>query len=77
VLRSPVRDDMLQMVQMPALVMHGAADTLIDPSAGRHTADCLSNARYIEIDGLGHDLPPGMWARLVDEVTAFVKASSP
>ncbi|WP_395154911.1 alpha/beta fold hydrolase [Ilumatobacter sp.] len=77
VLRSPVRDDMLQTVQVPALVMHGAADTLIDPSAGRHTADCLANARYVEIDGLGHDLPPGMWARLVDEVAAFVTTPSP
>jgi pimeloyl-ACP methyl ester carboxylesterase/phosphoglycolate phosphatase-like HAD superfamily hydrolase len=76
VLRSPVRDDLLQMVQVPALVMHGSADTLIDPSAGRHTADCLANACFLEIDGLGHDLPPGMWARLVAEVAAFVATPS-
>lgn len=77
VLRSPVRDDMLQVLQVPALVLHDAADTVIDPSAGRHTADCLANVRYVEIDGLGHDLPPGMWARLVDEVAAFVTTPSP
>jgi pimeloyl-ACP methyl ester carboxylesterase len=77
VLRSPVRNDMLQMVQVPALVMHGSADTLIDPSAGRHTASCLANARFLEIDGLGHDLPPGMWALLVAEVTGFVATHSP
>jgi pimeloyl-ACP methyl ester carboxylesterase/phosphoglycolate phosphatase-like HAD superfamily hydrolase len=74
--RSPVRDALLQMVQVPALVMHGSADTLIDPSAGRHTADCLANSRFLEIDRLGHDLPPGMWARLVAEVTAFVATPS-
>lgn len=54
------------------LVMHGSADTLIDVSAGRHTAACLANAEFIEIDGLGHDLQPGMWDRLVAEVARFV-----
>lgn len=75
VLASPVRDDRLRALDTPALVLHGAADTLIDPSAGRHTAECLVNGRYVEIDGLGHDLPPGMWDRIVDEVTRFVAAS--
>jgi pimeloyl-ACP methyl ester carboxylesterase len=72
VLRSPVRDDLLRLVDTPALVLHGSADTLIDPSAGQHTADCLPNSRYVEIEGLGHDLPPGMWDRLVAEVTQFI-----
>lgn len=72
VLKSPVRDDMLRSLDVPALVMHGSADTLIDPSAGRHTAECLTNACYVEIDGLGHDLPPAMWDRLVAEVGTLV-----
>ena len=74
VLASPIRDEMLASVSVPALVMHGSADALIDPSAGRHTAACLPNGRYVEIDGLGHDLPPGMWDRLVAEVAAFVSS---
>lgn len=68
VLASPVRDEMLAEVDLPVLVLHGSADTLIDPSAGRHTAACIPNASYVEIDGLGHDLPPGLWDRLVAEV---------
>ena len=74
VLASSVRDEMLASVTVPTLVMHGSADTLIDPSAGRHTAACVADSRYVEIDGLGHDLPPGMWDRLVDEVSRFVRA---
>ncbi len=45
VLRSAVRDDLLRVVDTPALGLHGSADTLIDPSAGRHTADCLPRVR--------------------------------
>lgn len=72
VLNSPVRDEMLASVTVPTLVLHGSVDTLIDPSAGRHTADCIPQSKYVEIEGLGHDLPPGMWDRLVAEVAGFV-----
>ena len=72
VLASPVRDEMLADVDLPVLVLHGSADTLIGASAGRHTAECIRDARYVEIDGMGHDLPPGLWDRLVTEVTGFV-----
>jgi pimeloyl-ACP methyl ester carboxylesterase len=72
VLSSPIRDEALGSVGVPCLVMHGSADTLIDPSAGRHTAACIPGARYVEIDGLGHDLPPAMWDRLVTEIADLV-----
>jgi pimeloyl-ACP methyl ester carboxylesterase len=72
VVTSPIRDEALRSVRVPCLVMHGSADTLIDPSAGRHTADCVPGARYVEIDGLGHDLPPAMWDRLVAEIADLV-----
>ena len=74
VLASPIRDEMLGDVTIPALVLHGSADTLIDPSAGRHTAACIPGATFVEIDGMGHDLPPGHWDRLVAEVSRFVLA---
>ncbi len=72
VLSSPIRDERLGSVDVPCLVMHGSADTLIDPSAGRHTAACIPGAHYVEIDGLGHDLPPAMWDRLVAEIADLV-----
>ncbi len=72
IMASPVRDEALGSLRVPTLVLHGSADTLIDPSGGRHTAACIPGARYVEIDGMGHDLPPGLWARLAAEVAAFV-----
>lgn len=74
VVASGSRDVALVNVDTPTLVLHGSADQLIDPDGGRHTAEVIPGARYVEIEGLGHDLPPAMWSRLVQEVSDFVRA---
>lgn len=68
---APSRDAALARLTVPTLVIHGSADTLVTPEAGRHTAAVIPGARYVEIDGMGHDLPPGWWDRLADELAAF------
>ena len=57
------RADALREVQLPVLVLHGSRDTLIDPSGGRRTAELVPGARYVEIEGMGHDYPPAVWER--------------
>jgi pimeloyl-ACP methyl ester carboxylesterase len=57
------RADDLRRVTLPVLVMHGSRDTLIDPSGGRRTAELIPGARYVEIEGMGHDYPPVVWER--------------
>lgn len=66
------RDTALAALDVPTLVLHGSADTLIEASGGRHTAEVIPDARYVEIEGMGHDLPPALWTRLVDEFASFV-----
>ena len=66
------RDEALRAVTVPTLVMHGTRDTLISPSGGRHTADVIPGARYVEIDGLGHDYPRASWPAWVATWSAFV-----
>ncbi len=66
------RDAALAEVAAPTLVIHGSADTLIGADAGRHLADVIPGARFEQVDGLGHDLPPGFWPLLVDLVAGFV-----
>ena len=51
------RADGLREVTVPTLVMHGSADTLIDPSGGRRTAELVPGARFVLIEGMGHDYP--------------------
>ena len=65
------RDEDLRSVTVPTLVMHGDRDTLINPSGGRHTAEVIPNARYVEIEGMGHDYPRVVWQLLVDTWAAF------
>ena len=55
------RADALRDVRLPALVIHGSRDTLIDPCGGRRTAELIPGARYVEIEGMGHDYPPAVW----------------
>jgi len=65
------RDEELRGVQLPALVLHGTRDTLVSPSGGRHTADVIPNARYVEIEGMGHDYPPAVWKEWVSIWSTF------
>ena len=55
----------LARFDLPVLVIHGSRDTLIDPSGGRRTAAVIPGARYVEIDGMGHDYPPPVWPEWV------------
>ncbi len=63
--------DDLPGVTTPTMVMHGNADTLIDISGGRRTAELIPGAEFVEIDGMGHDYPPQLWQRWVDEIARF------
>ena len=63
------RADALAHVRVPTLVMHGSADTLIDPSGGRRTAELIPGARFVLIEGMGHDYPQAYWDEWVELVT--------
>jgi pimeloyl-ACP methyl ester carboxylesterase len=60
---------------LPTLVIHGSRDTLIDPSGGRQTAEVIPGARYVEIDGMGHDYPPPVWREWVAIWSEFAHAA--
>lgn len=70
------RDEALASIATPTLVLHGSADTLITPTGGQHTADAIHGARYVEIEGLGHDLPPAYWTVIAGEVHTFIDSLS-
>jgi pimeloyl-ACP methyl ester carboxylesterase len=69
------RSEELTTVAVPTLVIHGSRDTLIDPSGGRRTAELIPGARYHEIDGMGHDYPPGVWDEWVGVWSDFVETA--
>lgn len=71
------RASALRSVRVPTLVLHGSRDTLIAPSGGRRTAELIPGARYVEIDGMGHDYPPAVWDLWVATWTDFVQGLAP
>jgi pimeloyl-ACP methyl ester carboxylesterase len=65
VMASGSRSEGLRGVRVPALVMHGDADTLIDITGARRTAECIPGARFEVLEGMGHDYPPAFWDRWI------------
>ena len=74
--RDGSRSEQLAKVDLPVLVLHGSRDTLIDPSGGRRTAEIIPGARYVEIEGMGHDYPPPVWRQWVDVWAEFARGAS-
>jgi pimeloyl-ACP methyl ester carboxylesterase len=48
--------------------VHGLADRLVHVSGGRATAAAIPGAELLLVDGMGHDLPPELYATLVDAI---------
>jgi pimeloyl-ACP methyl ester carboxylesterase len=64
------RTPRLRELELPALVIHGKKDVLVNPSGGRATAKAIPGARLKMIDGMGHDLPQALWPSFVEEIAA-------
>ena len=69
--RSGSRAEALAALEVPTLVIHGGGDPLIGPDAGRRTAELVPGAEHLEIEGMGHELPPQVWASIISAVTAL------
>ena len=63
-------------LRMPATVIHGRDDPLVRPAAGRATARAIPGARLSEIPGMGHDLPPRLWPKFVEEIDSNANRAS-
>ena len=76
IITAPNRTSALHDVRVPTLVMHGDQDKLVDISGGRRTADSIPGARFVVMEGMGHDYPPAFWDRWVKLVTEHARAAS-
>jgi len=63
----------LRRIVAPTVVIHGTRDRMVRPSGGRETAKAIAGARLVEIDGMGHDLPPGVWGRIIEAVVSNIE----
>lgn len=69
VLTSPDREAALRELTVPTVVLHGTNDVLIAPDGGARLAELIPGAELVELDGMGHDLPPHFWAPIIEAIT--------
>ncbi len=76
VVASGSRAEQLATLTTPTLVIHGDKDTLIDISGGRRTAELVPGAEFLEIEGMGHDIPVQTWQQIISSVTALASRNA-
>ena len=60
----------LKTLNVPAVVLHGAADPLLKPYGGEMTAQAIPGAELRIIEGMGHDVPPGLYDTIAEAIVA-------
>jgi pimeloyl-ACP methyl ester carboxylesterase len=56
-------------ITAPTVVIHGSEDPMVRPRNGRTVARAIKGARYVVVDGMGHDLPEPVWRPVVEALT--------
>lgn len=75
IIASGDRTKALAKITAPTLVIHGLGDRMVNVSGGRATAKAIPGARLELIDGMGHDMPSGLWPRIVKLVSEQAHAA--
>lgn len=68
ILRQPNRAPRLRGLRIPSLVIHGLEDVMVHVSGGRATAAAIPGAELLLVKGMGHDLPPALFADFADAI---------
>ena len=46
--------------------IHGTDDPMVRPRNGRNLARAIPGARFVVVDGMGHDLPAPVWRPIIE-----------
>lgn len=68
ILASGSRKEKLADVRIPSAVVHGTSDPLVPVEAGKDTAESIPGAELVLVEGMGHDLPPGVWPAIFEAI---------
>ncbi len=72
-MESGSRYDELSKLKVPALVIHGTTDPLIDIKHGIKTFETIPNANKIWIKGMGHDIPKMFSDSIVEAINTHIQ----
>jgi pimeloyl-ACP methyl ester carboxylesterase len=63
-------------ISVPSLIVHGDADPLFPLQHGHDCAGAIPGARLLAIPGMGHDLPPAFYAKVIDAMADMMHLPS-
>jgi pimeloyl-ACP methyl ester carboxylesterase len=61
-------------IAAPTVVIHGSKDPMVRPRNGRNVARAIEGARYVVVDGMGHDLPEPVWRPVIEALAENFRA---
>jgi pimeloyl-ACP methyl ester carboxylesterase len=65
------RGPALRKIDVPTLIIHGQADALVPVAGGIDTHEAIAGSELMLIEGMGHNLPPQLWDRIVERISAL------
>lgn len=71
------RSEQLKKIEIPALIIHGEEDYLVDKFGGIQTAECIANSKLVLIPKMGHMLfNRNIRSRFEQEMIRFIRGNS-
>ncbi|HVF32624.1 MAG TPA: alpha/beta hydrolase [Acidimicrobiales bacterium] len=70
------RTDRLRTLDVPALVIHGSNDPLVQPSGGEATAAAIPGAEHLVIEGMGHGLARPAFGPIIESLDRLAAVPS-
>ncbi len=67
------RTELLRHLDVPTLVIHGLDDVMCDVSGSRATVAAIPRSTLVLIEGLEHNLPPGVWSEIAEHIADIVR----
>ena len=71
------RSALLREIAAPTAVIHGRSDPLVPPAAAHDLAAKIPGATLTLVDGMGHDLPPGLLPTLLAAIAQVIARAEP
>ena len=76
IIASGSRKKELKTVKIPSLIIHGDGDPLIPIEGGEDTAKSIPNAKFVKIEGMGHDIPLEIAPKIISEIVNHIGGSA-
>lgn len=70
-----VYEGSLRDIQVPTLVIHGSDDIVLPYQHALHTANGITNAKLLTLEGSGHEVHEDNWDEVIEAITAQVRNS--